>query len=177
VLRLKAAVRSSTARSPLANAVPVQVVRHTATHPSRRATSRVTSLTSGARATTGTPRAPGGLTRRLPDRRPFPLRVSSPATMTSGRRAGNTRRAATWVTVTSNPDAVSSYANFARTSSSAIESRTSGRIEPCRVSRSSTRWLFSIPQNPVLPTHTATACAMSVGFPTDRAGRARGERL
>jgi hypothetical protein len=45
------------------------------------------------------------------------------------------------------------------------------------MSPSSTRWLFGISQNPVPPTHTATASGMSVGFPTDRAGRVRGERL
>jgi hypothetical protein len=139
------------------------------THPSRRATSRVTSLTSGTRATTGTLRAEP-LSGRPADRVPAPLWVSSAATMTSGRSAGNMRRAALSVIVTSNPDAVSSYANLARNSSSSIASRMSGRIDLGRAIRPSTGWLFGIPQNPVARTHIATASGMSVGFPTDRDG-------
>ena len=168
MLRLNAAVRSSTARSPIANAVPVHVVRHTATHPSRRATSRVTSLTSGTRATIGTLGPAQLLSVRQADWPPFPLWVSSPVTMTSGRRAANMRRAAMRLIVTSNPDAVSSYANLARNSSSSIASRMSGRIDLGRAIRPSTGWLFGIPQNPIARTHIATGSGMSVGFPTDR---------
>jgi hypothetical protein len=147
--------RPSTTRIPAASAAPEHVMRHTAAQPSCRARSRVLSLTSSAIATTGIPR-----TR--------PASESAAADMLVTITAGLSRfgRSPAPSTTMSKPQAASSYAKRARTSSSSIASRTSGRTARGRGRRSSMLSAYGSRQ-PMTRTHTPAAADMSVWFPTE----------
>jgi hypothetical protein len=79
------------------------------------------------------------------------------------------RAAVEAIAATLKPDAVNSYANLARTSSSSIASSTSGRIGVRRRRRSSTLSAFGIRQ-PVARRHIPAAAGVSVWFLTEREG-------
>lgn len=104
---------------------------------------------------------------RIPCGKPPPrLSAENVATMIAGHIAVEA------VTATSKPDALSSYANRARTSSSSIASSTSGRIDVRRRRRSTTLSTFGIRQ-PVVRRHIPVAAGVSVWLLTESGGAHR----
>jgi hypothetical protein len=155
------AARDPVARIPATNVAPEHIVTHNATQPWPRARLRIALPASGAMAIIGTPRKRGSLVR-ISAGKP-PRSADSVATMIDGRATVEA------VTATLKPDALSSYANLARTSSSSIASSTSGRIGVSRRRRSSMRLAFGIRQ-PVIRRHISGPSGLSVWFLTERAG-------